>query len=245
MTQKKRVLNAMLWAVGIASLLFFSLGITWKISTAINFNYSTWYDVLTINKTIEQYAKQNNFEKSSFQTTDKTQHILLFSDIVNSVTNSGNGLNEIVYITKNNESVKLLTLSEIVHLRDVSILIDKLTIAWYVNTILLVTLRFLLSHYEYKQPSVKSKLGVLFAFVFCVVCLFGFVGFTSVFYYLHTVIFPDEHQWFFYYQDSLMSTLMKAPDLFEMIGIMLCVMNIPIYYLSNQVFKYTHFNSKE
>ncbi len=237
MAQKKSIGNGLLWFVGIASLLFFSLGVAWKVSTAINFNYSVWYDVLEINKTIEKYAKQNKFEKVSFQTTDKTQHTLLFSEIVKGVTNNGSGLNEIVYKTRNGNNVKLLTLSEVIHLRDVSVLIDNLTIAWYLNVILLIILRFLLSGSKYKQPPVKSKLGVVFTLIFCVVCMFGYFGFTAVFYYLHTVIFPDEHQWFFYYQDSLMSTLMKAPDLFEVIGVMLCIINIPIYYLSNKLFR--------
>jgi hypothetical protein len=44
-----------------------------------------------------------------------------------------------------------------------------------------------------------------------VLVLFGPV---NVFYKLHTWIFPADHQWFFYYQESLMTTLMKAPDIF-------------------------------
>jgi hypothetical protein len=39
-------------------------------------------------------------------------------------------------------------------------------------------------------------------------------GPTQVFYQFHLWIFPADHQWFFYWQDSLMSTLMKAPVLF-------------------------------
>jgi hypothetical protein len=47
------------------------------------------------------------------------------------------------------------------------------------------------------------------------------IGSKKVFYYLHTWIFPPEHPWFFYYQDSLMTTLMKAPDLFGLIAALL------------------------
>jgi uncharacterized membrane protein len=44
------------------------------------------------------------------------------------------------------------------------------------------------------------------------------VGFREVFYAFHEAIFPPDHQWFFYYQDSLMSTMMKAPFLFGYIA---------------------------
>jgi hypothetical protein len=38
---------------------------------------------------------------------------------------------------------------------------------------------------------------------------------------MHVWVFPADHQWFFYYQDSLMSTLMKAPYLFGYIAVAL------------------------
>ncbi len=40
------------------------------------------------------------------------------------------------------------------------------------------------------------------------------IGPTKVFYWGHEVVFPENNQWFFYYEDSLMSTMMKAPALF-------------------------------
>ena len=40
------------------------------------------------------------------------------------------------------------------------------------------------------------------------------IGAKDVFYALHEWVFPSDHQWFFFYQDSLMSTMMKAPDFF-------------------------------
>ena len=44
------------------------------------------------------------------------------------------------------------------------------------------------------------------------------VGAKQVFYTAHTLIFPAGHQWFFYYEESLMTMLMKAPDLFAAIA---------------------------
>jgi hypothetical protein len=41
-------------------------------------------------------------------------------------------------------------------------------------------------------------------------------------------VFPEGHQWFFYYQDSLMSTLMKAPYLFGYIALALLVLTLAL-----------------
>jgi hypothetical protein len=45
---------------------------------------------------------------------------------------------------------------------------------------------------------------------------------------LHTVVFPADHQWFFYYKDSLMASLMKAPDIFAAIAAQLLVVALLI-----------------
>jgi hypothetical protein len=47
-----------------------------------------------------------------------------------------------------------------------------------------------------------------------------------VFYGLHTWIFPPGHAWFFYYQDSLMTMMMKAPELFAYIALTLAVVSL-------------------
>ena len=57
------------------------------------------------------------------------------------------------------------------------------------------------------------------------------VGPTKIFYAGHELIFPDNHQWFFYYEDSLMSTMMKAPDLFGPIACELAVVTFLIWFL--------------
>jgi hypothetical protein len=57
------------------------------------------------------------------------------------------------------------------------------------------------------------------------------LGAKKVFYQLHVWIFPEGHQWFFYYQESLMSTLMKAPDLFAGIGIAIFLGAILLFVL--------------
>ena len=79
-----------------------------------------------------------------------------------------------------------------------------------------------------KMPSAKQKLAALMVTIILIVVLLGLWGFTEVFYYLHTVVFPAEHQWFFYYKDSLMASLMKAPDIFAAIAAQLVVVALLI-----------------
>ncbi|MFB0999964.1 MAG: hypothetical protein QMC13_06995, partial [Colwellia sp.] len=91
--------------------------------------------------------------------------------------------------------------------------------------------------YRFKQPKPLKKEQFIAVIIPGIVLLlmFSIFGFTEIFYYLHTVVFPDDHQWFFYYQESLMSSLMKAPDLFAGIGFSLitvaCVIYLIIYRL--------------
>ncbi len=72
-------------------------------------------------------------------------------------------------------------------------------------------------------PKGKHKLIAVMLLCLFVVITLSLWGFTSLFYYLHTVIFPADHQWFFYYKDSLMATIMKAPDIFSAIAAQLLI----------------------
>jgi hypothetical protein len=56
-------------------------------------------------------------------------------------------------------------------------------------------------------------------------------GPVEVFYGIHRWVFPTGHQWFFFYEESLMSTLMKAPDLFGYIAIILLLLTLTIFWL--------------
>jgi uncharacterized membrane protein len=55
------------------------------------------------------------------------------------------------------------------------------------------------------------------------------IGPKQVFYHLHEMIFPADHAWFFYYQDSLMATLMKAPDLFGGIALVIVMGGVILF----------------
>jgi hypothetical protein len=81
------------------------------------------------------------------------------------------------------------------------------------------------------MPSTKKLLISVLSLVAVSVVLILLMGAKKFFYWLHTAVFPDNHQWFFYYEESLMSTLMKAPDLFAPISIQLLMLGIGLWLL--------------
>lgn len=225
------------WLSFCLSLLMFSFGLSWQVNKSVNFTYPLWYEVLDINSHINKYAPQNKYKKQNFVNTDETQHFDLFEQVVIAINNQGENLENIEYFTANKQT-KLFTQSEVIHLQDVSNLVDTLRLVWLVNLLPLILLSLLYIQKKLYMPSSKLKVKALFASVVVVMSSFAIFGFKKIFYYLHTAVFPDNHQWFFYYQESLMSTFMKAPDLFAAIGINLLLIAIVIfsccYYFVNK-----------
>ena len=223
---KPLFIRQFIWCIFALTLLIFSLGISWQASKATNFLYGFWYSTLQINEVISTNVPKNTQGKRDFPISDIKLHATKFADIVQSIHKHGDGLVDISYVNKQAEVQKLLTKSEVQHLQDVANLLDKVGYIWWVNLILMLS--FLLLYFSKlkllsvssirRMPTGKQKLASLICLVFLVVSMLGVWGFTQIFYYLHTVIFPGDHQWFFYYEESLMSTLMKAPDIFAAIA---------------------------
>src|SRR5690625_5358126 len=81
-----------------------------------------------------------------------------------------------------------------------------------------------LSYAYYRRCRLPPARKLLIGFTIAIAALAALIlliGPVRVFYALHDYIFPDDNPWFFYYQDSLMTTLMKAPDLFGLIAVFL------------------------
>ena len=91
----------------------------------------------------------------------------------------------------------------------------------------IIILLTLLLRNRQQLPSVKQLLAGLLGLGVVVVAVLV-LGAEKVFYQFHVWIFPAGHQWFFYYEESLMSMMMKAPDLFGYIAIMLVVLAVII-----------------
>lgn len=184
----------------------------------MDFGYTTAYSLLNIDETIERYAPRNR-HKPNFQHTDRNEHIRLFSQINNAVLNNGNGLHDIEYFNPAGQRLgTLLHKQEVNHLQDVSTLIQRWHWFGALPTLLLITCIGWAWRKNIPPPSLLSwTLGVI-SWPMIIGVVLGLLGPTTVFYTLHEWIFPPDHPWFFYYEDSLMTTLMKAPDLFGWIA---------------------------
>ncbi|AZQ84228.1 DUF1461 domain-containing protein [Colwellia sp. Arc7-635] len=240
----------LLWCAFAITLLVFSLGISWQASKEANFLYGFWYQTLEINNVISRNVPKNSQGKRDFPINDRELHEEKFAEIVTAIHQHGHGLTDIGYINNQAQSKKLLTTSEVQHLQDVANLLDSVSRFWWINLLFLIGLssiycrkpkvvtnteqQILVKHQPLSavsistMPTGQQKLAALVTVIILIIALLGLWGFTQVFYYLHTVVFPADHQWFFYYKDSLMASLMKAPDIFAAIAAQLLVVALLI-----------------
>jgi len=128
------------------------------------------------------------------------------------VHNSGTGLADIEYQPPGKNARPLLHNAEVQHLQDVADFIDAGRVLFWVLLLLWLPLAWLCVWL--KPPPMRWRLGITVFTVGAVLAWLLIAGPTQVFYQLHVWLFPAENEWFFYWQDSLMSTLMKAPVLF-------------------------------
>jgi len=211
------------------SIFCISFFLAWMISAYSNFLYSTWYEVLSIDAAISKYAPNNKFKKG-FENSDKRQHIELFSGIVNAIQDGGNGLKELHYTdNKNNKSETLLTKAEVLHLQDVANLVVKFKYLGFLGLVVACVVLIMMRFGNIEVASFKKHLVGGVGLVLLLTAIVLIAGPTEIFYLGHELIFPDNHQWFFYYEESLMSTMMKAPALFGPIACQLLVLTIILW----------------
>lgn len=194
--------------------------VSWHLLAQFHFAYPLGYQLLDLDQHIAEYAPQNRY-KEDFELTPPSEHWRLFGEISDAVQASGKGLAEISYTLKNGHTTALMHSAEIIHLQDVANLIDVFYSTGIISLLLWAGLIIIAYRQKLPLPSIKKiLLGFLAGFLLIAVVVF-IIGPTAVFYWLHVQVFPDGHQWFFYYQDSLMTTLMKAPDIFAFIAVVL------------------------
>ena len=206
-----------------------ALMLSWLLLLSVDFGYGFWYDAIGIDDNISEFGPENRY-RDGFEDTSREQRLRLFAQIVDGVSHSGTGLEDIVYTTPRHDvPIPLLRHDEIVHLQDVANLIDS----WHSAGAIGSAAWLLLTAGLVYRPRALASLGRI-AIGYGLIALFAGVtlallGFEKVFYQLHIWIFPEDHPWFFYYQDSLMSTMMKAPDLFMYIGLAWIGMAVPLF----------------
>ncbi len=200
-----------LWFLTLLGGFISCLALGWLVQAKQNYSYGFWYDWYNIGAHIERFGPKNRYI-SGLELLDKEEHVRLFDDISIAVHRHGEGLADIQF-EHNGQAVGLLHRAEIIHLQDVANLIDVLySASLLIAFATLLMLAGLL--WRGTAPLWKQQLFWLLGTLLMAGAVVLIVGPKEVFYQLHVWIFPDNHQWFFYYQDSLMSTLMKAPVLF-------------------------------
>jgi hypothetical protein len=203
-----------LWISVFPLILIVSFFLSWKALSSQNFLYEFWYDNTKLEKFIDFYAPLNRF-KPEFSETSREERIRLFSETVKSINNHGEGLADISFYNPEGDFLGLLYQpAELEHLFLVSKLVNFLNVLAIVCMILLFIIITTLNYYKCYLKDIKYILAS-YSFLLTIPTLLIFIAKpVNVFSYLHETFFPEGHQWFFYYQDSLMTTLMMAPELF-------------------------------
>lgn len=208
----KRAVAAQI-GLGVA-VLWLSLFLGWQSMRAVDFGYPVFYDLLDMDAHMAKYGPQNRHKKD-FALTSRAERERLFHEIVVAIHKHGEGLEALTYHRPDGSPIdRLLRMPEVVHLQDVARLLDILF--WFsvvVGAGAAIAGGALLRSRAPIMATWRVLLGAGLAVGVITLAVVA-IGAKDVFYYLHTVIFPPDHEWFFYYQDSLMTTLMKAPTLF-------------------------------
>jgi Protein of unknown function (DUF1461) len=218
--QFSSLFRALPWAMFTMLAVVACLFVAWKALIAVDYLYPVWYEALDIDQTIAQYGPQNRQGKLSFETTTKSERVRLFAALADAIHDRGQGLENLVYHDSSGRPITtLLTAPEVVHLQDVARLFGWLQKAGWLALAALIALCCWLRWRQRVLPSLRKLLWGTVSGIAIVGVVTIALGPVKVFYQLHEWIFPQGHQWFFFYEDSLMSMMMKAPALFGPIAL--------------------------
>ena len=198
------------------ALLISCLYMSWQILSQANFLYDQIYDHNDLENHINEFAALNRNGKESFALTDKAERVQIFNDIAQEINTGGEGLAAISFVgIGETTSVPFLIGEERDHLQDVANLVTSLKPLGAILASALIAFYgfcwyYKVSRYQYFwRPSgiVISLLQIAAVAALCVAITFA-LGPQQTFYLLHEWAFSDKAQWFFYFEDSLMTTLM-------------------------------------
>jgi len=198
------------------ALLISCLYMSWQILSQANFLYDQIYDHNDLENHINEFATLNRNGKESFALTDKAERVQIFNDIAQEINTGGEGLAAISFVgIGETTSVPFLIGEERDHLQDVANLVTSLKPLGAILASALIAFYgfcwyYKVSRYQYFwRPSgiVILLLQIAAVAALCVAITFA-LGPQQTFYLLHEWAFSDKAQWFFYFEDSLMTTLM-------------------------------------
>lgn len=224
----KRTISFVFWPAFFTFQLVSLALLGWHLAAQVHFAYPLGYKLLGLDEHIAEYAPLNR-NKADFEYTTPAEHWRLFGEITDAVQDSGRGLQNISYQLKNGQTTGLMHEAEIIHLQDVANLIDQFYHLGMICIALWILLIALAIWQKWSPPSSKKVLSGFLAGIILISGIVLVLGPKDIFYWLHVQIFPPGHEWFFYYQDSLMTTLMKAPDIFAFISVFLLMILITLW----------------
>jgi len=226
-----RFVSYVIWPLVFVGQLLATSLFAWHLLAQINFAYPTGYKLLGLDAHIAEFAPLNRYIHG-FEFTRPKDHWDLFAQITRAVQNHGEGLEDIHFTLPNDTKIPLMHHAEIIHLQDVSNLIHQFYLAGIAGFFIWIISLAIAYQQKLSFPSLRNIVLGFCGSIFVISAIVLSLGATTVFYWLHTNVFPEGHQWFFYYEDSLMTTLMKAPDIFAFIAALLLVALLIIWGLS-------------
>lgn len=224
--------NSLLWFVCAILTLWLALAAAWWISARLDYGYPLWYRVLAIDEHIGRYAPYHP-TKRDFARLEASTHQQVFARISAAVHGRGEPLTMIQYQVPGQAPVTLLDDAEVRHLEDVARLLRLA--GWATLVVVLLWVPAMAWQTRVAPPSLRWRLGVSVVVLGGLTLVLWWVGPKAVFYQLHEWLFPPQNPWFFYWEESLMSTLMKAPYLFGAIAVQIAVLGlillVPVHQL--------------
>ena len=195
---------------------------SWHILSKTNFFFNILYDVHQVESHINEFAPQNRQNRIDFELTSKDERVRIIGEILLAVNAKGVGLEGIQYFNRNGVAVNLfLTQAEVAHLEDVSDLVQLMNSVALILVLILIFIFFLASKYKKTSPNLLMLVCGMISFIVVTTGIIIFIGPLVVFNKLHEWIFAEKSQWQFYYQDSLMTSLLKAPETFASLAILM------------------------
>jgi lipoprotein signal peptidase len=226
------------------ALLISCLYMSWQILSQANFLYDQIYDHNDLENHINEYAALNRNGKESFALTDKAERVQIFNDIAREINTGGEGLATISFVSTGEATrTPFLIPEERDHLQDVANLVTSLKPLGALLASALIAFYGFCWYYKVSRYMYLWRPSGIFVSLFqiaaiaalCVAITFA-LGPQQTFYLLHDWAFSDKAQWYFYFEDSLMTTLMPEV-VFGNIAALIAVLTVFNWLLINFILR--------
>jgi len=226
------------------ALLVSCLYVSWQVLSQANFLYDQIYEHNDLEAHVNEFAPLNRNDKESFALTSKTERVRVFSDIAREINTGGGGLGSITYTPEGADAATpFLVEAERDHLQDVANLVSSLKPIGAVIASLLIAFYGFCWYYKVSRYQYFWRPSGVFVSLFqiaAVAALFFAITFAlgpqQTFYLLHEWAFSDKAQWYFFFEDSLMTTLM--PEIvFANIAALLGILTVVTWLVANFVLR--------